>query len=111
MGRCGGTDGLERRLAAIREFSELGAGFRIAALDLELRGAGNLLGGQQHGHIEAIGFDLYGDRQTAYLCIRVKLTGGHRLTVLRLENLVLLYLMMTFHWERYRADAAPMRTA
>lgn len=48
-----------RRLAAIREFSELGAGFRVAALDLELRGAGNLLGGQQHGHIEAIGFDLY----------------------------------------------------
>lgn len=48
-----------RRLAAIQEFSELGAGFRIAALDLELRGAGNLLGGQQHGHIEAIGFDLY----------------------------------------------------
>jgi transcription-repair coupling factor (superfamily II helicase) len=48
-----------RRLAAIREFSELGAGFRIAALDLELRGAGNLLGGQQHGHIEAVGFDLY----------------------------------------------------
>jgi len=48
-----------RRLAAIREFSELGAGFRLAALDLELRGAGNLLGGQQHGHIEAIGFDLY----------------------------------------------------
>jgi transcription-repair coupling factor (superfamily II helicase) len=48
-----------KRLAAIREFSELGAGFRIAALDLELRGAGNLLGGEQHGHIEAIGFDLY----------------------------------------------------
>ena len=48
-----------KRLAAIREFSDLGAGFRIAALDLELRGAGNLLGGQQSGHIEAIGFDLY----------------------------------------------------
>ncbi len=48
-----------RRLAAIREFSDLGAGFRIAALDLELRGAGNLLGGQQSGHIEAIGFELY----------------------------------------------------
>jgi transcription-repair coupling factor (superfamily II helicase) len=48
-----------RRLAAIREFSELGAGFRIAALDLELRGAGNLLGAEQHGHIEAVGFDLY----------------------------------------------------
>jgi len=48
-----------RRLAAIREFSDLGAGFRIAALDLELRGAGNLLGGEQHGHIEAVGFDLY----------------------------------------------------
>jgi transcription-repair coupling factor (superfamily II helicase) len=48
-----------RRLAALKEFSELGAGFRIAALDLELRGAGNLLGREQHGHINAIGFDLY----------------------------------------------------
>jgi transcription-repair coupling factor (superfamily II helicase) len=48
-----------RRLAAIREFSELGAGFRIAALDLELRGAGNLLGGEQSGHIHAVGLDLY----------------------------------------------------
>src|SRR5436309_2795844 len=48
-----------RRLAAMKEFSELGAGFRIAALDLELRGAGNLLGREQHGHIAAIGFDLY----------------------------------------------------
>ena len=48
-----------RRLAAIREFSELGAGFRIAALDLELRGAGNLLGGEQSGHMDALGFDLY----------------------------------------------------
>ncbi len=48
-----------RRLAALREFSELGAGFRIAALDLELRGAGNLLGREQHGHVAAIGFDLY----------------------------------------------------
>jgi len=48
-----------RRLAALKEFSELGSGFKIAALDLELRGAGNLLGRQQHGHINAIGFDLY----------------------------------------------------
>jgi transcription-repair coupling factor (superfamily II helicase) len=48
-----------KRLAAIREFSELGAGFRIAALDLVLRGAGNLLGGEQSGHIEAVGLDLY----------------------------------------------------
>jgi transcription-repair coupling factor (superfamily II helicase) len=48
-----------KRLAAIRDFSELGAGFRIAALDLELRGAGNLLGGEQSGHIEAVGLDLY----------------------------------------------------
>jgi transcription-repair coupling factor (superfamily II helicase) len=48
-----------KRLAAIREFSELGSGFRIAALDLEIRGAGNLLGGQQSGHIEAVGFDMY----------------------------------------------------
>src|SRR5215472_5895731 len=48
-----------RRLAALKEFSDLGAGFKIAALDLELRGAGNLLGGEQSGHIEAIGLDLY----------------------------------------------------
>jgi transcription-repair coupling factor (superfamily II helicase) len=53
------TDIARRRLAAIREFSDLGAGFRIAALDLELRGAGNLLGAQQSGQIDAIGFDLY----------------------------------------------------
>jgi transcription-repair coupling factor (superfamily II helicase) len=48
-----------RRLAALKEFSDLGAGFKIAALDLELRGAGNLLGGQQSGHINAVGFELY----------------------------------------------------
>jgi transcription-repair coupling factor (superfamily II helicase) len=48
-----------RRLAALKEFSDLGAGFKIAALDLELRGAGSLLGGEQSGHIEAIGFELY----------------------------------------------------
>jgi transcription-repair coupling factor (superfamily II helicase) len=49
-----------KRLAALKEFSDLGAGFKIAALDLELRGAGNLLGGEQHGHIEAVGYDTYG---------------------------------------------------
>ncbi len=48
-----------RRLSAIREFSDLGAGFRIAALDLELRGAGSILGGQQSGQMDALGFDLY----------------------------------------------------
>jgi transcription-repair coupling factor (superfamily II helicase) len=48
-----------KRLAALKEFSELGAGFKIAALDLELRGAGNLLGGEQHGHINAVGYDVY----------------------------------------------------
>ena len=48
-----------RRLAALKEFSDLGAGFKLAALDLELRGAGNLLGGQQSGQIEAVGFELY----------------------------------------------------
>jgi transcription-repair coupling factor (superfamily II helicase) len=53
------TEIARKRLAAIREFSDLGAGFRIAALDLELRGAGNLLGGEQSGHINAVGFDLY----------------------------------------------------
>jgi transcription-repair coupling factor (superfamily II helicase) len=48
-----------KRLAAIRDFSDLGAGFRIAALDLELRGAGNLLGGEQSGHIHAVGLEMY----------------------------------------------------
>lgn len=48
-----------KRLAALKEFSDLGAGFKIAALDLELRGAGNLLGREQHGHINAVGFDMY----------------------------------------------------
>src|SRR3954452_2181671 len=48
-----------KRLAALREFSDLGAGFKIAALDLELRGAGNLLGGEQHGQINSVGFDTY----------------------------------------------------
>ena len=48
-----------KRLAAIREFSDLGSGFRVAALDLEIRGAGNLLGGEQSGQIEAVGFDMY----------------------------------------------------
>ena len=48
-----------KRLAALKEFSDLGAGFKIAALDLELRGAGKLLGGEQHGHIEAVGYDTY----------------------------------------------------
>jgi transcription-repair coupling factor (superfamily II helicase) len=53
------TDIARRRLAALKEFSDLGAGFKIAALDLELRGAGNMLGGQLSGHIEAIGFEMY----------------------------------------------------
>lgn len=53
------TGEARQRLAALREFSELGSGFKIAALDLELRGAGNLLGGEQHGHINSVGFDLY----------------------------------------------------
>src|SRR5213079_1864742 len=48
-----------RRLAALKEFSDLGAGFKIAALDLELRGAGNMLGGEQSGHVDAVGFELY----------------------------------------------------
>ena len=48
-----------QRLAALREFSNLGAGFRIAALDLEMRGAGNLLGSEQHGHVGAVGFEMY----------------------------------------------------
>jgi len=53
------TDIAKKRLIAIRDFTELGAGFKIAMRDLELRGAGNILGPEQHGHIAAVGFDLY----------------------------------------------------
>ncbi len=67
----------EKRLSAIREFTDLGSGFKIAMKDLEIRGAGNMLGAEQHGHMEAVGYDLYckmlneavselkGERQTA----------------------------------------------
>jgi transcription-repair coupling factor (superfamily II helicase) len=48
-----------KRLSAIREFTEFGAGFQIALRDLEIRGAGNILGGQQHGHLESVGYDMY----------------------------------------------------
>jgi len=53
------TDTARKRLKALQEFSELGAGFRLAAADLEIRGAGEFLGSKQHGHIAALGFDLY----------------------------------------------------
>lgn len=49
----------QKRLAAIREFTEFGSGFKIAMRDLELRGAGNILGGEQHGHMESVGYDMY----------------------------------------------------
>ena len=49
----------EKRLAAIREFTDLGSGFKIAMRDLEIRGAGNLLGESQSGHMAAVGYDLY----------------------------------------------------
>ncbi|MDF2634421.1 MAG: transcription-repair coupling factor [Pelosinus sp.] len=53
------TEVAEKRLQAIKEFAELGAGFKIAMRDLEIRGAGNLLGAQQHGHIVSVGFEMY----------------------------------------------------
>ena len=49
----------EKRLEAIREFTDLGSGFKIAMRDLEIRGAGNILGSRQHGHMQAVGYDLY----------------------------------------------------
>ncbi len=53
------TEIATRRLSAIREFTEFGSGFKIAMRDLELRGAGNILGAQQHGHLESVGYDMY----------------------------------------------------
>lgn len=69
------TEIARRRLAALKEFSDLGAGFKIAALDLELRGAGNMLGGEQSGHIESVGFELY----TSMLEEAVKVFKGEQL--------------------------------
>src|SRR5699024_10932850 len=53
------TEVSEKRVQAIKEFTELGSGFKIAMRDLSIRGAGNLLGSQQHGFIDSVGFDLY----------------------------------------------------
>ena len=53
------TEIAQKRLSAIREFTEFGSGFKIAMRDLEIRGAGNVLGGEQHGHMEAVGYDMY----------------------------------------------------
>ena len=53
------TETAQQRLTAIREFTEFGAGFRIAMRDLEIRGAGNILGPEQHGHLAAVGYDMY----------------------------------------------------
>ena len=53
------TETAEKRLNALREFTDMGSGFKIALRDLEIRGAGNMLGGEQHGHIAQIGYELY----------------------------------------------------
>lgn len=53
------TETADKRLSAIREFTEFGSGFRVAMRDLEIRGAGNLLGAEQHGHLSTVGYDLY----------------------------------------------------
>lgn len=53
------TEIAQKRLSAIREFTEFGSGFKIAMRDLEIRGAGNILGGEQHGHMESVGYDMY----------------------------------------------------
>ena len=79
------TEVARRRLAALKEFSDLGAGFKIAALDLELRGAGNMLGGEQSGHIEAIGFEMYTTMlEEAVRKLKGEDTGPHETTVVNL---------------------------
>ncbi len=79
------TEVARRRLAALKEFSDLGAGFKIAALDLELRGAGNMLGGEQSGHIEAIGFEMYTTMlEEAVRKMKGDGSGDHETTVVNL---------------------------
>ncbi|HET7104870.1 MAG TPA: transcription-repair coupling factor [Terracidiphilus sp.] len=84
-----------RRLAALKEFSDLGAGFKIAALDLELRGAGNMLGGEQSGHIEAVGFELYTSMLEAAVK-ELKGEGGEERPATRLNLGIALRIDETF---------------
>ena len=70
------TDVAEKRLQAVKEFTELGSGFKIAMRDLSIRGAGNLLGSQQHGFIDSVGFDLY--TQMLEEAIQEKQTGNKK---------------------------------
>lgn len=79
------TEIARKRLAALKEFSELGAGFKVAALDLELRGAGNLLGGEQSGQIAAVGFETY----TQLLNEEVKRLKGEKVEAAVRTNLKL----------------------
>ena len=69
------TEKSQKRLSAIKEFTELGAGYKLSLRDMEIRGTGNLLGPEQHGHIAAVGFDLYCqllEQQVAQLTNRPK---------------------------------------
>jgi transcription-repair coupling factor (superfamily II helicase) len=68
------SEAAEKRLSAIREFTEFGSGFKIALKDLEIRGAGNILGTEQHGHMIAVGYDLY----TKLLAAAVKELKGEK---------------------------------
>ena len=68
------SEAAEKRLSAIREFTEFGSGFKIALKDLEIRGAGNILGAEQHGHMMAIGYDLY----TKLLAAAIKELKGEK---------------------------------
>ena len=75
------TEVAQKRLSAIREFTEFGSGFKIAMRDLEIRGAGNILGGEQHGHMETVGYDLYlkllGKGRTAFCSCRQRMFGRY----------------------------------
>ncbi|WP_342527487.1 transcription-repair coupling factor [Chryseomicrobium sp. FSL W7-1435] len=77
------TDVAEKRLQAIKEFTELGSGFKIAMRDLSIRGAGNLLGSQQHGFIDSVGYDLY--TQLLEAAVERKRTGKEKEEVVEIE--------------------------
>lgn len=77
------TDVAEKRLQAIKEFTELGSGFKIAMRDLSIRGAGNLLGSQQHGFIDSVGYDLY--TQLLEAAVERKRTGKEQEEVVEIE--------------------------
>ena len=107
------TDIAQRRLSAIREYTEFGSGFKIAMRDLELRGAGSILGAQQHGHMEAVGYDMYlkilAEAIEAQKHERGEETGAEEQTPLPIHRECLVDIQMDAHIPETYIESIPHR--